>query len=325
MSDRFQGNQRTRVIAVILACLACFSTRGTVHAYFVKQGGDDSAKGDYDAPLATIAEALRRIKPRESVNVYPGRYHEDVLVTVPRVRLYGEPGHVIIGSIDIRAPEVLMRELTVQSDTTCVRLGSGANQCAIHQSRFVSTGKNGLGLEIAGPNAGDNRIWDNQIYVPGGLPGGQRYQFTRFARAETGVAVRDAEGNGGSFIHHNRVMGYATGVLLGSPSGSTSALAGTRLWHNDVRANTIGMAVYASAVIVDGNSLARNTSDGLIIDGAATIVEANTIHGNLGVGVRISDATARNNVIADNRGGGIVTSGSAELVHNTLHENGGWR
>jgi hypothetical protein len=323
MTEPCRDGRRTLTVTVVLACLLCLGASRRVHAVFVKQGGDDSAKGDYDAPVATIAEALRRIEPGGGINVYPGRFHENVVITVPGVRIYGEPGHVIVGTVEIRAPDFLMRELTVQSETTCVRLGPGASRCALHQNRFVVTGRAGLGLEIAGPNAGDNRIWDNQIHVTGARPTGQKYQFTRFARAEAGLVVRAADGNTRNFIHHNRVMGYGTGVLLGSPAGSTDTLAGTRLWHNDIRANTIGMAVYASNVTIDRNSLARNTSDGLIVDGANTTIEGNTLGGNLGAGLRISGATARNNVIVDNRGGGIVTSGSARLVHNTLHGNGG--
>lgn len=323
MLNGFPSRRHAWIMVVFLACLTCLFASGTAHAIFVKQGGDDSAKGDYDAPVATIAEALRRIEPGGSVNVYPGRFRENVVITVPGVRLYGERGHVIVGTVEVRAPQILMRELTVESDTTCVRLGPGARECAIYQNRFVATGRDGVGLEVAGPNAGNHRIWDNQIYVCGGLPGGQPYQITRLARAAAGLIVRAAEGNGGSFIHHNRVMGFATGVLLGTPAGGTDALAGTRLWHNDVRANTIGMAVYASGVTIDENRLARNTSDGLVVDGAATTVEANTLRGNLGVGLRVAGATASNNVIVDNRGGGIVTSGGAQLVHNTLHDNGG--
>ena len=276
-----------------------------------------------------IQAAVDKAAPGDVITVASGKYAEDVTITQPRIRVQGSGGSELRGTLRIEAPGARIINLLIQDEDHCVVFDPNASGCRIYFCRLVTTALKGVALEVDGADTSDMRIFENQIYNYGGHhPDTDRRGLKRnwrpLRRAAVGILVRAIGGDGPPLrIHHNRISGHRVGLHLESADGDANTAVPAMIWKNRVLANTIGMRVRARGCAIDENHVERNTSHGLIIEASGGLAEANVIRDNLGRGLMVSGATARNNVIAGNAGGAIVATAGARLIHNTLYGNGG--
>jgi len=278
--------------------------------------------------LSTIQAALDKAGPGDEIDVNAGKYHEDVRITKPGLRIFGREGAEIHGTIHIEASSVSLTNLTIIDDDRCVVVSSEGQGCKFLFNRLVIGTPSGVALEVAGAETGGMEIVENQIYNPGGVdpdtdPRGLKYNWKPFERAGTGILIRGRhEGDGTPLrIHHNRISGYETGLLLEEQDSAEPLKA--VVWKNRILANSTGMRILASGCSIEENEIARNTATGLISSGKDTLIVGNRIFDSARWGLDVRDARVYNNVIVRNRRGGLLAAGLSRVAYNTFYGNRG--
>jgi parallel beta-helix repeat protein len=199
--------------------------------------------------------------------------------------------------------------------------------------RNIISGNIEHGILITEAAATENLVTHNYI---GLNPNGDR----RVGNGGDGVRIRDADRNE---LFGNVISGNANGVFIRGANN-------TRVESNRIGTDSAGLMTDPNGIPGDGDDLGNLSSGVLIWSGDATLVRFNTVSGNRGSGVEISDmvgfadGTAASNVIFSNTiglnsagtqalpnaGDGVVLSASFNLVgsetpgtFNVISGNGG--
>ena len=160
-------------------------------------------------------------------------------------------------------------------------------------------GNGGPGIDISGDAAKGNRIFGNQIGV----------NLAGSAAIPNGIGIRIVGGP------DNNQIGNGTSTMANTISGNASHGVGiynAGTTGNSISGNTIGLATAGVAAL-------PNASHGVVIQEGASgnTVDANTISGNGGNGVWISDSGTNSNVVMRNSIG-LSAAGNAQAA-NTLN------
>ena len=317
--------RRTLLVAVMVVAVELFAVQTTLAAYsVVRQSPADHPEGLF----STIQAALDKAGPGDEIDVNAGKYNEDVRISKPGIRMLGREGAEIHGTVRIEASGVSLTNFTVIDDDRCVVAGSEGQGCRIWFNRLIIGTASGVALEVAGAETSGMEIVENQIYNPGGVdpdidPRGLKYNWRPFERAGTGILIRGKhEGDGRPLrIHHNRISGYHTGLLLDEEDSPAPLKA--VIWKNRITANTTGMKILAGGCTIEENEIVRNTATGLISSGKDNLIVGNRIFDSARRGLDVRGARVYNNLIIRNHGGGVLAGGLSQVAHNTFHGNRG--
>lgn len=291
-------------------------------------------KGGGGGCYPTIQEAVDAASPGETVNIFPGTYHEAVGVTTPGLKLVGKgskPTAVRIdGSrlsaigIDIRGVnDVLVKNLTVRG-TAGQGILSAGNGVTVSRVKVFASG--GPCVQLIGEN---NRVLGTAVRGCGG-PGiqidgtGGLVSSSSVAIAGDGIYVQGDNGR----VVSSRVSQVTSGIRVDGPNG-------------EVRSNRVDLTT-GPGIMVDGNSTPVNVVGNTVLDASAPgimvvglsgvgaavgEVSGNVVTGAMGDGISVEcSSSCDGSSVADNRvsrvryGSGIhVTAGAAGLlVRNNL-------
>ena len=333
------------VIGTVFLVVLLLAADGAVarNSYVVYPEGDPAHQRENLAGrvFASIQAAVDKAGPGDLVHIMPGvyqdersaRYTEDVTLAKAGLELGADPGVVVEGTIRVAAPRIRLGGgncwgFVITDADACIVFERSARDCVVTSMRLVISGEKGVALNVVGPDAGNLRVWDSLIYTPGGKNPtiehrGFPYNWKRFERAGVGVRICDAAGNDGATLHHNRIAGYQTGVWIGGADEHSAPALKTRLWKNQITANTTGIRLLASDCLLEYNEIARSTDVGIVAAGRNNTLLANRVLDSAAWGMQVGGAKLVNNLVAGNRGGGLRLTGGAEVIHNTFVSNGG--
>ncbi len=322
----------------ILLALAAATALGASHA--VLPPGDPQLAGLKPKPPHTVStsvqKALDKAADGDTVTLIKpavhsdraGRYIENVTIRTPNVRLGGDFGVILQGTIRVEAPGVTIRFLTLIGDEACVVLGPGARDCDIYLCRLAIRRETGVALDVVGPDAGGLRLSNCTVYTAGGKDPdtehrGFKLNWKPMPRAAVGVRIHGQPGNDGAYVHHTRIAAYETGLRIGDEGNEDLPLK-AHIWKNQITANTKGITIFGGDCLVEDNQVLRSTGTGIVAIGPGNRLLRNHVLDSAGVGMRLSGGRAVNNVLSGNRGGAIAAGGGgAQIVHTTIVRNDG--
>lgn len=283
--------------------------------------------------FSKIHEAVDKAAPGDEISIAPGKYREDIEISVPDLTLFSYPAGDarIHGTIRLRAPGISLVNLTVIDQDACVIIEPEAADCKLSFNRLVVTSESGVALEVAATETGGIAIFENLIYTPGGLNPdidhrGVKYNYKRFERAGTGILVHGGQQSQHTDlrIHHNRISGYRIGLSLGADDNDCAVPLQAQVWKNQITANTVGIKVFSVDCNGEDTEVSRNTGTGVIAFGKDNSFVGNRICDNARWGMEAQDARIHNNIIVRNRRGAVRATGNSQVAHNTFYGNGGF-
>ena len=185
-----------------------------------------------------------------------------------------------------------------------------------HGNRIFGNGGDGVLLD----GSTDVNVSHNRI----GVDGANALDGIRSSDSQAQVFANTISGNGGAGLRLLACADVVTDNRIGTQADGTGAVP-----------NGVGVVVAAAGCQIggsgadDGNTIAGNTGDGILVEAAGAVVLGNTIRSNGGAGVRSPGAGAflRGNSITANGGLGIDTgaagvSGGAPQLTAVVRESG---
>jgi len=296
---------------------------------------DDDRKQDKDAQFTSIQAAVLAAAPNDTIRVYPGTYREQV--TIPA----GKDGltltSVKAGKATIQAPAAMtglksivevdahnveIDGFTIAGPSQGINAGVLVDQggsATIQENHItairdepLSGRQSGLAVYVRNGSA---RILDNVIddYQKAGIVVNSAsssaeiaFNTVRGAGPTTATAQDGIQVSFGATanIHDNTVSDNvysvgtdaATGILLFHPGSAVTVR------NNTVTKNDFGIYLDgATGATVTGNSVSRNTYDGIdLADGTTGTLVANNDSSKNGLDGILVDSTSTNNTIRDN-------------------------
>ena len=224
--------------------------------------------------------------------------------------------------LDVIGSDALLQDADVSGAAGAgVRFRSGSTGAVGgatgHGNRIFGNGGDGVLLEAG---SSDVNVSHNRIGVDGANAG----DGVRSSDAQAQVFDNTISGNAGAGLRLLACADVVTDNRIGTQADGTGAVP-----------NGVGVVVAAAGCQVggsgagDGNTIAGNTGDGILVEAAGAVVLGNTIRSNGGAGVRSPGAGAflRGNSITANGGLGIDTgaagvSGDAPQLSAVVRESG---
>ncbi|MFF5897707.1 DUF1565 domain-containing protein [Streptomyces argenteolus] len=308
-------------------------------AYYVSPSGDDAASGtSAGAPLATIQKALDLAPTGAVVNLAAGTYRQDVVTTRAGVTITGPSNAVVKGAGDSRIIQVRHDSTTLSGFTVDGLHGSSADVSG-YRLKLVyvmsATPGNGVGaLRITGmtlKNAADECLRLRYL-----VTGAEVDDNTI-----TDCGVADFKFGGGGKNGEGIYLGTAPEQqgANGAPDAAADVSRNNRIHHNtivtlgnecvDVKENSTNNYVEYN----DCSGQKDSSSGGLDARGSGNIFRYNTVHDNVGAGIRLGGDTATDgidtsvygNTITSNAGGGIkfMRTPQGPVCTNTMSGNTG--
>ncbi|MET9591750.1 right-handed parallel beta-helix repeat-containing protein [Streptomyces sp. NPDC006516] len=315
------------------------SAAGAATAYYVSPTGDDAASGtSAGAPLATIQKALDLAPTGSVVNLAAGTYRQDVVTTRAGVTITGPSNAVVKGAGDSRIIQVRHDSTTLDGFTVDGLHGS-AGDVAGYRLKLVyvmsTTPGNGVGaLRVTGmtlKNAADECLRLRYLVTGAEVSG----------NTITDCGVADFKFGGGGKNGEGIYLGTAPEQqgANGAPDAAADVSRDNRIHHNtivtrgnecvDVKENSTNNYVEYN----DCSGQKDSSSGGLDARGSGNIFRYNTVHDNVGAGIRLGGDTATDgidtsvygNTITGNAGGGIkfMRTPQGPVCTNTMSGNTG--
>ncbi|MBM7439477.1 right-handed parallel beta-helix repeat-containing protein [Streptomyces sp. HB132] len=308
-------------------------------AYYVSPSGSDSAAGtSTGAPLATVQKALELAPTGAVVRLAAGTYRQDVVTTRPGVTITGPSNAVVKGAGDSRIIQV-RHDSTTLSGFTVDGLHGSADDVAGYRLKLVyvmsTTPGNGVGaLRITGmtlKNAADECLRLRYL-----VTGAEVDDNTI-----TDCGVADFKFGGGGKNGEGIYLGTAPEQqgANGAPDAAADVSRNNRIHHNTIatRGNEcVDVKENATNNYVEYNDCSGQKdpgSGGLDARGSGNIFRYNTVHDNVGAGVRLGGDTATDgigtsvygNTITGNAAGGIkfMRTPQGPVCTNTMGGNTG--
>ncbi|MFD5141111.1 DUF1565 domain-containing protein [Streptomyces sp. NPDC058378] len=308
-------------------------------AYYVSPSGSDSASGtSAGAPIATIQKALDLAPTGAVVHLAAGTYRQDVVTTRPGVTLTGPANAVVKGAGDSRIIQV-RHDSTTLSGFTVDGLHGAADDVAGYRLKLIyvmsTTPGNGVGaLRITGMtlrNAADECLRLRYLVTGAEVDG----------NTITDCGVADFRFGGGGKNGEGIYLGTAPEQqgANGAPDAAADVSRNNRIHHNTIvtRGNEcVDVKENSTVNYVEYNDCSGQkdpSSGGLDARGSGNVLRYNTVHDNVGAGVRLGGDTAADgtgtsvygNTITDNAGGGIkfMRTPQGPVCTNTMSGNTG--
>ncbi|MBD0841502.1 nitrous oxide reductase family maturation protein NosD [Streptomyces sp. TRM68416] len=333
---------RTALTSALLACavpLALPSPAAAASAYYVSPTGSDTNPGtSVGAPLATVQRALDLAPSGAVVRLAPGTYRQDFTTRRPGVTVTGPSSAVVRGAGEIRVIQV-QHDRTVLDGFTVDGLHGAPDSAAGYRAKLIYA-------MSTTPGDGVDRLRISNMTIRNALDECVRLRYL-VTRAEVyGNTIRNcgvddfrfgAGGKNGEGIYLGTDPGQQG--TNGAPDAAPDVSRDNRIHHNtiDTRGNEcVDIKENSTANLVEHNDCTgqRDTSSGgLDARGSGNTFRYNTVHDNLGAGVRLGGVTPeeglRNNVygntITGNAKGGIkiMTTPQGQVCGNTMSGNTG--
>lgn len=308
-------------------------------AYYVSPSGSDANAGtSAGAPLATIQKALDLAPTGAVVNLAAGTYRQDAVTKRPGVTLTGPSNAVVKGAGDARIIQVL-HDSTTLSGFTVDGLHGSSDEVAGYRLKPIyvmsTTPGNGVGgLRITGmalKNAADECVRLRYL-----VTGAEVDDNTI-----TNCGVADFKFGGGGKNGEGIYLGTAPEQqgANGAPDAAADISRNNRIHHNTIATQgneCVDVKENSTSNYVEYNDCSGQkdaSSGGLDARGSGNIFRYNTVHGNVGAGVRLGGDTATDgidtsvygNTITNNAGGGIkfMRTPQGPVCTNTMSGNTG--
>ena len=320
------------------------SAESAVHYYVDPDGSDDNAGTQASEPFETIRHALKLALPGDTVHLALGTYKEDVVTvrggksTTAPITITGPEGAVVKGGGSARIVQVKHSYIVLQGFTIDGKHGSGDEKSAYRDKLIyaMSAEKN---VGVTGL-----RVMGMTLRNAGGECVRLRYFATNNVVAGNTIAdcgVYDFRFNGGGKNGEAVYIGTAPEQwgTNGAPTDDPDKSDENWVHHNDIETNgneCVDIKESSSGNLVEDNDCSGQkdeNSAGLNSRGNGNIFRNNSIHDNLGAGIRFggdksSDGTdndAYDNRITDNKVGGIkfMAEAQGKVCGNTFSGNGG--
>lgn len=308
-------------------------------AYYVSPSGSDSNSGtSAGSPLATIQKAVDLAPTGAVVNLAAGTYKQDVVTKRAGVTITGPANAVVKGAGDARIIQV-QHDSTTLNGFTVDGLHGSSTDVAGYRLKLIyvmsTTPGNGVGgLRITGMTL--KNAADECLRV--------RYLVTGADISEntiTDCGVADFRFGGGGKNGEGIYLGSAPEQqgANGAPDAAPDISRNNRIHHNTIatRGNEcVDVKENATNNYVEYNDCSQQKdagSGGLDARGSGNIFRYNTIHDNVGAGIRLGGDTATDgidtsvygNTITGNAGGGIkfMRTPQGPVCTNTMSGNTG--
>ncbi|OWA15011.1 DUF1565 domain-containing protein [Streptomyces sp. CS057] len=308
-------------------------------AYYVSPSGSDANAGtSAGAPLATIQKAVDLAPSGAVVNLAAGTYRQDVVTVRAGVTITGPSNAVVKGAGDARIIQV-RHDSTTLSGFTVDGLHGSASDVSGYRLKLIyvmsTTPGNGVGgLRVTGmtlKNAADECLRLRYL-----VTGAEVNDNTI-----TGCGVADFVFGGGGKNGEGIYLGTAPEQQgsNGAPDAAADVSRNNRIHHNTIvtRGNEcVDVKENATNNYVEHNDCSGQrdpSSGGLDARGSGNIFRYNTVHDNVGAGIRLGGDTATDgtatsvygNTITGNAGGGIkfMRTPQGPVCSNTMSGNTG--
>ncbi|MFF1921794.1 DUF1565 domain-containing protein [Streptomyces sp. NPDC058221] len=307
--------------------------------YYVSPSGSDTNSGtSAGSPFATIQKAVDLAPAGAVVNLAAGTYKQDVVTKRAGVTLTGPSNAVVKGAGGTRI-------IQVRHDSTTLR---GFTVDGLHGS---STDVSGYRLKLIyvmsttpGNGVGDLHITDMTLKNAADECLRVRYLVTGAdisGNTITDCGVADFKFGGGGKNGEGIYLGTAPEQqgANGAPDAAPDVSRNNRIHHNTIttRGNEcVDVKENSTSNYVEYNDCSQQkdpSSGGLDARGSGNIFRYNTIHDNVGAGIRLGGDTATDgtatsiygNTITGNAGGGIkfMRTPQGPVCTNTMSENTG--
>jgi hypothetical protein len=300
---------------------------GTI--YYTSTSGSDSNAGTQSRPFRTISNAVRKLKPGDTLLVGPGVYAESSYLTIPsgsswqapvtikaldpnnrpvmrpsssavRVLDFMNQQYIVVDGFVLDASSVQYDAVKFSAGARYIRLKNSEVRGAPQQGIMISGASN---LELLNLDVHDNGTSDftHGIYVSGSyvtIDGSRIYRNAGWGvqvYAEGSTSLRDNVVRNSHVYDNARVGGRGVGIILSSGSGH-------KAYNNVVRGNNVGISVNygASNVAVFNNTVVGNRGEYAIYVGQS------------------QNASVRNNIVWQNSGNQILNQGSGTVLSKNL-------
>ena len=263
---------------------------------------DVNGNGDFP----TVAEALERADPLDSVEIRPGRYGESVTLS-KAIELIGDttdPGGVVIDSGDkaclrITDSDATVRSLTLSRNSggVCVEISGGAPTLA--SVRVVGAANGGILVTAGEPRFDSVRIEDVKLFGISFEKGGGGEIADSDIVGVQGPGVR-IMADSDPVVSNNRIESVAAAGVVVERNGR-----GQLLDNRIIRSGFSGIEVGGGSPVVENNRIELATQAGIYIyDGAEGRYQGNRV---LGAGL--------SGIVAEG-------AGSASFLNNTVKDSG---
>ncbi|MBW3573536.1 MAG: right-handed parallel beta-helix repeat-containing protein [Actinobacteria bacterium] len=323
---------------------AAQSAESAVHYYVAPSGSDDNAGVQPSEPFETIQHALDLALPGDTVHLGSGTYKQDVVTvrggdsTTAPITIAGPKDAVVKGGGNGRIVEVNHSYIVLQGFTIDGKFDSGDRKSAYRDKLIYAISKKAnvgiTGLKVLGmtlQNAGGEcvrlRYFASKNVVAG--------------NTITDCGIYDFRFNGGGKNGEAVYIGTAPEQwgANGAPTNDPDKSDKNWVHHNDIKTNgneCVDIKESSSGNVVEHNDCSGQkdvNSAGLNSRGSGNIFRYNTIHDNLGAGIRFggdkstdgTDNDAYGNTITNNEVGGIkfMAKPQGKVCGNTFSGNGG--
>ena len=187
--------------------------------YYISPQGNDSSNGSKDAPWLTITEAVKKLKPGDTLNMTPGVYYENVMMTTisgtaeTPIHIKGMGEAIINGNGGgtafsiINCENIIIQGLTVTNANYGIDIRSTPERGTASLKNIIV--KNNIVHGINGPKGGHG------ISVYGENP----------AAPITGLIIEENQ------VHNNKLYWSEALVVNGNIDGFI--IRGNIVWNND--------------------------------------------------------------------------------------------
>lgn len=311
----------------------------TATAYYVSPSGSDSNSGtSAGAPLATIQRAVHLAPTGAVVHLAAGTYRQDVVTERAGVTLTGPSDAVVKGAGDSRIIQVRHDSVTL-SGFTVDGLHGSADTVSGYRAKLVyamsTTPGNGVGaLHLTGmtlKNAADECVRLRYLVTGADISG----------NTISNCGVNDFRFGGGGKNGEGIYLGTAPEQqgANGAPDAAPDISRNNRIHDNTIATHgneCVDIKENSTHNYVEHNDYSAQQdpgSGGLDARGSGNILRYNTLHDNVGSGIRLGGDTATDgtgtsvygNTITGNAGGGIkfMQTPQGPVCANTMSGNTG--
>ncbi|GAA1369395.1 DUF1565 domain-containing protein [Streptomyces beijiangensis] len=308
-------------------------------AYYVSPSGSDANSGTSSgSPLATVQRALDLAPSGAVVHLASGTYLQDVVTRRPDVTVTGPSTAVLKGAGNARIVQV-QHDGTVLDGFTVDGLFGSSSDVSGYRLKLIyvmsTTPGNGVGgLRITGmtlKNAADECLRLRYLVTSADVSGN--------TISDCGVA--DFRFGGGGKNGEGIYLGTAPEQqgANGAPDAAADISRGNRIHHNTIATHgneCVDVKENSTANYVEYNDCSAQrdpSSAGLDARGSGNTFRYNTVHDNLGSGIRLGGDTETDgintgiygNTITGNAGGGIkfMRTPQGPVCTNTMSGNTG--
>ncbi len=281
---------------------------------YVSPEGDDTQPGTRDLPLGTLSTALCNLRPGQTLEIFPGEYHESVILgafgdsskpIIIRAHTEGASHPILdgestrtMGMALVESTNIIIQGLEFRNYTDEGLLILDGSGISILNNSFTANGRASIDPDHDGEGFGVNVLGAENILVEGNLVMDNGPNQARREAYTLGTGI-NTFGNHNVIIRDNTVYNTIGGGILIEDSFDV-LVENNRIERNELDANG---GYWDGGIWVDGghnitlrnNQIADNHGPGIVLsdedvqypgESFGYIVEENVLSGNI-VGISI--------------------------------------